>query len=127
MAFLSFVLRRARRRWQILLTLGLGAVLTTALLASGPLLGDTVTEMGLDLTFQSSGVADGNLRLAASARVGQVGLQALDSEIQAMLRTALGGHLDRVARSIESRWMFPWVGGQLEPDQPVNLCSYQGI
>lgn len=127
MAFLPFVLRRARRHWQILLTLSLGGVMTTALLASGPLLVDTVTEMGLDLTFQSSSVSDGNLRLATSAHADQVDFQALDSEIQAMLRTALGGHLDRVARSIESKWMFPWVGGQLETDQPVSLRSYQGI
>ena len=135
MAFLPFILRRARRHWQILLTLSLGVVLTTALLASGPLLVDIVIEMGLDLTFQSSGVADGNLRLTTSthsasseqAQVDQVGFQALDSEIQALLRGALGEHLDCVTRSAESKWMFPWVGGQLATDQRVNLRFYEGI
>jgi len=135
MTFLPFILRRARQHWQILLTLSLGMVLTTALLASGPLLVETVTEMGLYLTLQSSGVADGNLRLATQAQVDQVGFQVLDSEIQTLLRAALGEHLGRVARSAESEWMFPWArpesaewaSGQLATDQRVNLCFYQGI
>ena len=127
MAFLRFVLRRARGHWQILLTLSLGVVVATALLASGPLLVDTVIEMGLHLTFQSSGVTDGNLRLATSAPLDQVGFQALDSEIQALLRAALGQHLDRVAWSVASKWMFPWVEGRPATDQRVNLRAYQGV
>ena len=121
MASLRFILKRARRHWQLLLTLNLGVVLATALLASGPLLVDTVIEMGLHLTFQSSSVPDGNLRLTTSLRADQVDFRVLDSEIQALLRAALGDHLDGVVRSAESRWMFPWprpelaewAGGQL--------------
>jgi ABC-type lipoprotein release transport system permease subunit len=127
MTFLPFILRRARRHWQILFTLSLGVVLTTALLASGPLLVDTVVEIGLHRTFQSSGVVDGNLRLTTSTQADQVAFQALDSEIQALLRGALGEHLGRVAWSVESKWMFPWVGGQLATDQRVNLRFYDGI
>lgn len=124
---MTFILRRARRHWQILLTLSLGVVMTTALLASGPLLVDTVIEMGLYLTLQSSSVADGSLRLTTSTQVDQVGFQALDSEIPALLQGALGEHLGRVVRTAESEWMFPWVGGQLATDQRVNLRFYEGI
>ena len=135
MTVLPFILKRTRRHWQILLTLSLGVVMATALLASGPLLVDTVIEMGLYLTLQSSGVADGNLRLTTSTRsassgqaqVDQVGFQTLDSEIQALLQAALGEHLGRVARSGESEWMFPWIGGQLATNQGVNLRFYEGI
>lgn len=127
MTVLLFILRRARRHWQILLTLCLGVLLTTALLASGPLLLDTVVEMGLHLTLQSSGVADGNLRLTASAQIGQDGFQALDSKVQAPLRQSLEGHLDSLARSAESLWMLPWVDGQLAEDQRVNLRFQEGI
>ncbi len=127
MAFLLYILRRARQHWQTLLTLSLGVVLATALLVSGPLLVDTVTEMGLHLTLQSSSVADGNLRLTTSTQVDQVGFQALDSDIQALLRAVLGEHLECVVWSVESKWMFPWVGGQLATDQRVNLRSYEGI
>ena len=125
MDFLPFILRRARRHWQLLLTLSLGVVLTTALLASGPLLVDTVVEMGLYRTLESSGAAEGNLRLTATARVDQVGFQTLDREIQVMLRTALGEHLDRVAWLAESQWTYIWTGGRL--DERVNFRYYDGI
>ena len=88
MASLLFVLRRARRHWQLLLTLTLGVVLATALLASGPLLAETVIEMGLHLTFQSSSVPEANLRLAATAAVDQVDFSALDGEIRNLLGAA---------------------------------------
>jgi len=127
MASLLFILKRARRHWQLVLTLSLGVVLTTALLASGPLLVDTVVEMGLYLTFQSSGVADGNLRCTASAHSDQARFQALDGEIQDLLRAALDEHLDHVIWTAESEWMFPWVGGQLTTDQRVNLRFYEGL
>jgi len=127
MAFLPFILRRARQHWQLLLTLSLGVILATALLSSGPLLVDTVVEMGLYLTLSSSGVADGNLRLAAQAQVDQAGFQPLDGEIQALLRAELGEHLARVVRTAESEWMLPWADGQLATDQRVNLRFYEGI
>lgn len=124
MDFLPFILRRARRHWQLLLTLSLGVVLTTALLASGPLLVDTVVEMGLYRTLESSG-AEGNLRLAATTRVDQAGFQTLDREIQVLVQTALGEHLDRVAWLVESPSMFRWAGGRLY--ERINLRYYDGI
>jgi hypothetical protein len=127
MTSLPFILRRARRHWQILLTLSLGVILATALLASGPLLVDTVIEMGLHLTFQSSSVTETNLRLTTAARVDRAGLQALDGEIQALLQSVLGEHLDGVVRSAESAWMHPWLGGEPSTDQRVNLRAYQGL
>jgi ABC-type lipoprotein release transport system permease subunit len=127
MTSLPFILRRARRHWQILLTLSLGAILATALLASGPLLADTVIEMGLHLTFQSSSVTETNLRLTTSTHVDQAGFQALDGEIRALLRPTLGEHLEGVAWSAQSAWMFPWLGGEIATDQRVSLRSYQGL
>jgi ABC-type lipoprotein release transport system permease subunit len=124
---LRFMLRRARRHWQILLTLSLGVTLATALLASGPLLVDTVIEMGLHLTFQSSGVTDSNLRFATAAQADQVGSQVLDGEIRDLLRATLRQHLDRVIWSAQSPWTFPWIDGELARDQRVSLRSYQGI
>jgi hypothetical protein len=127
MAALLFILKRARRHWQLLLTLGLGVILGTALLASGPLLAEAVIEMGLYLTLQSSGVVEGNLRLATSARPDPVGVQALDGGLRALLRARIGEHLGRVTRSLESPWISPWVDGQLATDQRVNLRFFEGI
>jgi ABC-type antimicrobial peptide transport system permease subunit len=125
MDFLAFILRRARRHWQILLTLSLGVILTTALLASGPLLVDAVVEMGLYRTLESSGAAEGNLRLATTARVDQAGFQTLDREIQDSVRNALGEHLDRVAWLAESQSLFIWTGGRL--DERIKFRYYGGI
>jgi ABC-type lipoprotein release transport system permease subunit len=122
-----FVLQRARRHWHILLTLTLGVILATALLASGPLLADTVVEMGLHLAFQSAGVPDANLRLATTAQPDQLDFQALDGQIRDVLDGALGDHLDRTIWSAQSPWAFPWVEGELAKDQRLNLRAYQGI
>ena len=134
MASLLFVLRRARRHWQLLLTLSLGAILATALLASGPLLAETVVEMGLHLTFQSSGVPEANLRLATTVATDQVDPEALDGEVRDLLRTGLGKHLARTIRSAQSPWAYPCISGayawvQDEPaaDQRVNLRAYEDI
>ncbi len=128
MTFLLFILRRARRHWPIMLTLGLGVLLTTSLLASGPLLVDTVIEMGLCLTFANSGATGGNLRLTTTSIQGdQIASQALDGEIQSLLQTALGEHVERVVRSAESIRMFPWTDGQVATDQRVNLRFYEGL
>jgi FtsX-like permease family len=127
MTSLPFILRRARRHWQILLTLSLGVILATALLASGPLLADTVTEMGLHLTFQSSSVTETNLRLTTSTHVDQTSFQALDGEMRPLLQAALGEHLDGVTWSAQSAWMFPWRDGEPATDQRVTLRSDQGL
>jgi hypothetical protein len=133
-ASLLFVLRRARRHWQLLLTLSLGAILATALLASGPLLAETVVEMGLHLTFQSSGVPEANLRLATTAAVGEVDSRALDAEVRDLLRATLGKHLDRTIWSAQSPWAYscmpgayPWDQGEPATDQRVNLRAYEDI
>jgi ABC-type lipoprotein release transport system permease subunit len=127
MTSLPFILRRARRHWQILLTLSLGVILATALLASGPLLVDTVIDMGLHLTFQSSSVTDTNLCLTTAAQVDRAGFQALDDEIRTLLRSTLDEHLDGVVWSAESAGLFPWLGDEPATDQQVNLRAYQGL
>jgi ABC-type lipoprotein release transport system permease subunit len=127
MTSLPFVLRRATRHWQILLTLSLGVILATALLASGPLLVDTVVEMGLHLTFQSSSVPQANLRLTTAHQQDQAGFEAFDGEIRALLRSTLGKHLGDVIWSAQSPWMFPWLEGEVATDQRVKLHAYQGI
>jgi ABC-type lipoprotein release transport system permease subunit len=127
MTFLPFIFRRATRHWQILLTLSLGVLLATALLASGPLLVDTVIEFGLRRTLLGSEPPDGHLRLTAYASVDQAGYQALDAQVQEMLQRRLGQHLDRMVCLRSSNWLFPWVGGQLLSDQRVNLTAYDDL
>ncbi|MGD8398743.1 MAG: hypothetical protein PVG11_07790, partial [Anaerolineae bacterium] len=148
---LRFLVRRARRHWHILLTLSLGVILATALLASGPLLVDTVVELGLRLTFQSAAVTDANLRLVPAARLDEAGhqsaapgglqsaapgglqsaapggLQALDGQVRDLLDATLGRHLERVTWSAQSEWATLWVDGEPAVDQRISLRAYQGI
>ncbi|MBI5035405.1 MAG: ABC transporter permease [Chloroflexi bacterium] len=125
MDFLPFILRRATRHWQILLTLSLGVVLTTALLASGPLLVDAVIEMGLYRTLQSSGAVESNLRLTTNARVDQAGFQNLNRDIQTLMRNAVGEHLDRIAWLAESPSMLIWTGSRVT--ERIVFRSYDGF
>jgi ABC-type lipoprotein release transport system permease subunit len=127
MTFLPFILRRATRHWQILLTLSLGVILATALLVSGPLLVDEVIELGLQRTLQSAAPLDGHLRLTAQTTMDQAGYAALDAQINGVFQERLGAHLGQVVRATCSNWTFPWVAGQLVADQRVNLCAYQDI
>jgi hypothetical protein len=127
MTSLPFVLRRATRHWQILLTLSLGVILATALLASGPLLVDAVVEMGLGLTLQSADVPETNLRLATTAQADPVAFQALDGEMRDLLSATVGEHLDGVLWWARSQGARPWVSGELAGDQRITLQAYQGI
>ncbi|MBN1137040.1 MAG: hypothetical protein JXM73_10660, partial [Anaerolineae bacterium] len=125
---LRFLARRARRHWQILLTLSLGVIMATALLASGPLLVDTVVEMGLRLTFGSASVIDTNLRLSTVAGPDMFDFQALDGEIRNLVRAAVGEHLDSITWSAQpTRWAYPWVAGEPAAEPLVGLQAYQGI
>jgi hypothetical protein len=124
---LLFILRRARRHWQILLTLTLGVILAIALLSSGPLLVDAVIEMGLHLALESAGVTDANLRLVPAAAVSQADAQLLDGEVRDLLQTALAAHLDRVIWSAQSDSVHPWIDGEPAADLRVYLRAYQGI
>jgi len=44
--FFPYIIKRAARHWQLLLTLSLGVILATGLLASGTLIVDTVIQLG---------------------------------------------------------------------------------
>ena len=127
MTFLPFILRRATRHWQILLTLCMGVVLATALLTSAPLLVDTVVEFGLRHTLQSSKPSDGHLRLTTHVQVDQDGYQALDAQVQGMLQARFGEYVAQTIRMVNSQKMFPWIDGQLVADQRVNLSIYDDI
>jgi hypothetical protein len=118
MNLFSFVIRRATRHWQILLTLSLGVLLSTALLATTPLLVNTVVEFGLRRTLLSADPLAGNLRLKAFGKVGVSEYQALNEEIRALLAARLGRQVNQVIPSAGARWLFPWLDEQPIPTSP---------
>ena len=127
MTFFPFILRRARRHWQLWATLCLGVLLATALLATGPLLVDTVIEFGLRRTLLSSEPLQSHMRVKTRAAADQATYREFDSRMQTMLYERFDAQLDRIVRSVGANWMFPWIDGQLLDDQRINLHFYTDV
>jgi hypothetical protein len=123
----KFVLNRARHYWQLLFTLCLGVMLATTLLASGPMLVNSLIVTGLQLTLQGSNSADSNLLLIASIPADRSHFQQLDQQVRALLGQTLGLHQQRVTVSVKTPWLFPWTGHQISTSQRVDLAFYENI
>lgn len=123
----KFVVRRAEQHWQLLLTLSLGVMVATALLASGPLLVDDLIKTGLQLTIQSSRTAESNLLLTTSIPTDRLTYQRFDGRVRELLGEALGMHQQEVTASVKSPWLFPWVNGQISTQQRISLTFYEDI
>jgi hypothetical protein len=121
---LAFVMRRATRYWQVLVTLSVGVILATALLASAPLLINTVIEFGMRRTLLDADPMAVNLRLILRAEPDVVQYRDLHSAVQDLVYGYLGAQLDRTVPSGSTRWAFPWVDGELLPDRRVNVRFY---
>jgi putative ABC transport system permease protein len=80
--------------------------------------------MGLFRTLDSLGASAGNLRLVTTTQVDQTGFQNLDGEIQDLLRSTLGEHLDHITWLAESPSMFIWTSRQ---DESVHFRYYDAI
>lgn len=117
-------MRRASRYWQVLVVLALGVVLATALLASAPVLTNTVVEFGLRRALLDADPAQANIRLATRSDPDLVQYRRLDAAVSELVRAHLGGKLDTVIASGEARWTYPWVEGELRIDRRVRLSFY---
>lgn len=126
MSLIAFVIRRAARHWQILLTLVLGVVIATALLASSPVLVNTVVEFGLRRTILSADPLAGNLRLRAFGNLSEARYQQLSTEVESAAIGQLGPYLDQVVPLVIGRWLSPWQADQILTDQRVALQLYGG-
>ncbi len=124
MNFLGFVLRRAARHWQMLLTLGLGVLIATALLASSPVLVNTVVEFGLRRAMLSGDPLAGNLQLRGFDRTDAADFAATNAQVQTAVIGRLGPHLDQIVPSVGARWLFPWVDGIVQGEERVNPRFY---
>lgn len=121
---LAFVMRRASRYWQVLTVLALGVVLATALLASAPVLVNTVVEFAMRRALLDAEPLDGNVRISARADPDVVAYQALDAAVMQLVQAYLGGRVATVVPSGDSRWVYPWVDGDLRTDRRVRLGFY---
>ncbi len=127
MNLLAFILHRSHRHWQVLLPLILGVIIATALLASGPMLVDTIMDFAMAYKLRNADPLDGNIRLTTYT-IPEVGaFQEVDTQIRMMVAEQLGPYVHQVISSAGSNWTFPWLNEQLVTDQRVNLNFYEGI
>lgn len=124
MNFFAYILRRAARHWQILLTLILGVLLSTALLASSPVLINTVVEFGLRRNLLAAPPLEGNLRLRAYSNRSQAEYEALSQQVTQIINQRLGEHVSAIVPSVQTRAFFPWLRAQPLPEQHVSLLFY---
>jgi hypothetical protein len=124
---LLFLLRRAFRHWQVLSILVLGVLLATALLASGPMLVETVMDFALPYKLRSAEPLSSSLRLTTYVNLDEAGNQAIDGPIRGALSNRFGNLIESIIGTAGSNWMYPWVEDQLLADERVNLRFYAGI
>lgn len=124
MTFWAFILRRAARHWQILLTLSLGVLLSTAMLASSPILVNTVVEFGLRRTLLAADPAVSDLRLKAFGRFNADDYAAVDAQVQQMTNGRLGNFTDQLVPVLGSRWFHPWRDGNILAEERLNFRAY---
>ena len=128
MSLLRLVLRRAAHHWQMLLTLGLGVVIATALLAASPVLVNTVVEFGLRRSLLAGDSLAGNLELRAFDRADAARFAAQDAAVRAAVAEAFGKgggrggseagpYVADIVPSVGARWLFPWLDDQLLADE----------
>ena len=67
---ISFLINRSRRHWQVLSTLVLGVLISTAFLACGPLIVNTVMNFALPHKIRSSQEENGSVFLSTYSNTG---------------------------------------------------------
>jgi len=124
MNFVTYIYRRLALYWQVLLTLALGVILAVTLLASGPVMVESVLDFALRRTLTSSDPLDSNLRLVTTIDPSSIQFELLDEEAQGLMASRFGEFLGQVIPTGETRWTHPWPSGEVLKDQRVNFSFY---
>jgi ABC-type lipoprotein release transport system permease subunit len=124
MNFLVYLYRRLALYWQVLLTLALGIILAVTLLASGPVMVESVLDFALRRTLISSEPLDAHLRFETSIDPDKQAFLELDEDLSNIIDPRVGNYLQEVVSTGETRWTYPWLQGDILKDQRVNFSFY---
>ena len=127
MNLFAYFLRRMRHRWLMIVLLILSVTLATGLLASGPLLADTVINIALPYRLRSSAPLDSNLQLTSYERLDVIAYQSLNTQIESLLQSHFGQHIANVIGGARTNWLVPWYMEQVVPDQRINFRYYEDL
>ena len=126
--FFPYIIKRAVRHWQLLLTLSLGVILATGLLASGPLLVDTVIQLGLRSALSDADPLMGNVFVTSSSvNFTEEEYQSVDEQFKSLMDENIGDYISQTLQSIHTRWLYPWDDSVLHDDHRVQFCLFDGI
>ena len=92
MSLFAYYLRRLQHRWQMIVLLFLSVWLATGLLASGPVLADTVMGFALPYRLRSSSPLKANLQLTGYEIIDHTAYQVLDAQVQDLVQQRLGAY-----------------------------------
>lgn len=124
MTNISFLLQRMRHYWQLFVTLALGVILATALLATGPILIDTVIAIGLRGTLNDPEPLTANLRLFAQAEAKTAVFRTYNDGINNFIQSRFDTKLSQIIPSGGTRYLHPWNETSPIARQRVNLRFY---
>lgn len=123
---ITFLINRARRHWQVLSTVLFGVLISTAFLASGPIVVNTVIDFALPHKLRSSLDENGIIYLATYNNLGEQEHNRINRQIHNILQNHLG-ELSEIVRSTASPWVYAWQEDSLVSDERINLRTYGEI
>ncbi|MFK7800143.1 MAG: FtsX-like permease family protein [Anaerolineae bacterium] len=124
MTILTFILRRAAYQWPRLLTLSLGVLLATTLLAASPALTATIIDYSLRRGLENGSALESNLRLTSRLDLADQQIAAVDAEQRQDIDSRLGGYVKNVVIGGSMIPFTPWRDGVLLNDERIILRFY---
>ena len=124
MNIITYLFRRSRHHWLLLLTLIFGVLMATTFLASGPVLLDALMEYGLRRTLLNANLREDVFYLTVRESSNQGEYQAMDDQVQGYFRERLN-HLDiNLIPTGYTGLMYPWQNGEMSIDRRLTLGFY---
>jgi len=122
--FLSFLYRRSRHHWLLLLTLVFGIVLATTFLASGPILIDALMEFGLRRTLLNANLRDDVFYLTLRETADQDTFQVTNDQLQDFFKERPNHLVTNLIPAGHVGFMHPWENGEISLDRRLTLGFY---
>ena len=123
---IAFLINRARRHWQVISTVLLGVLVSTALIASGPLIVNTVMDFALPHKLRSSLAENGTIFITNYGNFSHEEYKLIDQDIKETIHANVD-NLSELINTSSTFWVYPWQEESLVDDEGINFRSYGGI
>jgi len=120
----TFLYRRSRQHWLLLLTLIFGVLLATAFLASGPVLVDALMEFGLRRTLLNANTQADVLYFTIRESADPAVYQRINDRLEAFLSESLGAMVDGLTPAGNVGFLYPWEDGKIDLERRLTVGFY---